>query len=92
MGTGILKVCGMCCIDLNKYTLIKNIRCSLSYNKKTKRGKDFLKNCKKYSTSIENMENKKPYTRRKNHWKNRKSFWWKNSTPKIKHETLSNDY
>ena len=66
MGTGILKVCGMCCIDLNKYTL-KILGAHFSYNKKTKRGKDFLKNCKKYSTSIENMENKKPYTRRKNH-------------------------
>ena len=34
------------------------------------------------------MENEKPYTRKKN----TKYFFWNNYTPKVKHETLCNDY
>ena len=35
-----------------------------SYNEKLKEEKYFV-NCSRYSTSIENMENEKPYTRKK---------------------------
>ena len=66
MGIGILKVSGMRYIDLNNNKLIRNIRYSPLLQQKIERGKNFLKNCNRYTTSIENMENEKPYTRREN--------------------------
>ena len=45
--------------------IIKNIRYSLSLQRKTERGKKLLHNCNKYSKGTENMENEKSYTRSK---------------------------
>ena len=69
-GIGVLKriqvaVCSMRCVDLNNDTL-KILGTSFSYNEKLTEGKKLLYNCNKYSTSIENMENEKSYTRREN--------------------------
>ena len=66
---GVLKwvqvvVCGMRCVDLNDK--LKILGTHFSYNKKTERGKKLLHNCNKYSTSTENMENEKSYTKREN--------------------------
>ena len=56
----------MRCIDLNNDTL-KILGSHLSYNKKLKEEKMF-QDLNRYSTSIKNMENEKPYTRRKNRY------------------------
>ena len=49
--------------------------------------------------SVENMENEKTYTRRKNRYlkqeryqKLQKAFFWTNSSPKTKYGTFCNDY
>ena len=71
MGIRVLKrvqvaICGISYIDLNNDTL-KILGTHFSYNKKLKEEKLFLDH-NRYSTSIENMENEKPYTRRENHY------------------------
>ena len=71
VGIGVLKrvqvaVCGMHDIYLN-YNTLKIFGVYLSYNEKLKQG-NFLYNCNKYSMSIENLENEKPYIRRENHY------------------------
>ena len=50
---------------LNNDTL-KILGSHFSYKKKLKEEKKFFQVHNRYSTSIENMENKKPYTRREN--------------------------
>ena len=61
-----MAICGISYIDLNNDTL-KILGTHFSYNKKLKEEKLFLDH-NRYSTSIENMENEKPYTRRENHY------------------------
>ena len=70
-GIGVLKVvqvavCGMCCLGLNNDTL-KILGTYCSYNEKLKE-KKFLWDCDRYSASSKNMENEKPYTRKKNRY------------------------
>ena len=54
----------MHCVDLQNDSL-KILGTHLSYNVKLKEEKN-LHSCNKYSTSTENMENEKSYTRREN--------------------------
>ena len=54
----------MHCVDLKDDTL-KMLGIHLSYNQKLKEEKN-LDNCSMYSTSTENIENEKSYTRREN--------------------------
>ena len=94
------------------------MRYSILSQQKTQRG-----DCKRYSLSIEDTGNEKPFTRRELEGKTAifkttvtlkfvfqlilttalylivnelektwKYFFWKHSTPKIKYETLCNDY
>ena len=58
-----MAVCGMRRIDLNN-DMLQILGTQFSYNEKLKEEKYFV-NCSRYSTSIENMENEKPYTRKK---------------------------
>ena len=60
-----MAVCGMRCIDLN-IDMLKILGTHFSYNEKLKEEKKIFKNCNRYATSFENMENEKAYTRRKN--------------------------
>ena len=59
-----MAVCGLRCVYLKNGTL-KILGTHFSYNKKLKVEKN-LQNCSKYSTSTENMENEKSYTKREN--------------------------
>ena len=63
-GAGVA-VYGMSCIDLNN-NMLKILGTHFSYNKKLKEEKKNLQDHKRYLISIENMENEKPYIRRKN--------------------------
>ena len=60
-----MAVCGMRCMDLNS-DMLKILGTNFSYNKKLKEEKKNLS--PRYSTSIENLENEKPYTRRENRY------------------------
>ena len=65
---GVLKgiqvsICGMSCINPNNDTL-KILGTHFYYNKKLEEEKQNL-NCNSYPKSVENMENEKPYTRKK---------------------------
>ena len=117
VGIGVLKgsqmtVRGMCCIDLNNYTL-KILGTHFSYNEK-------LKKEKKYETVAAIQRVLKMWRMRNltlegktiaiskivlqsftatvpKHTINKiariqKAFLWKNASPKIRHETLCNDY
>ena len=69
VGIGVLKgvqvaVCGMHCIGLNNDTL-KNIRYPFLLQWKLNEEKKIW-DCERFWTSIENMENEKPYIRREN--------------------------
>ena len=55
----------MRCVDLKNDTL-KILGTHFSCKEKLKEEKKLLHNCNKYSTSTENMENEKSYTRREN--------------------------
>ena len=70
VGIGVLKgvqvaVCGIRCTYLNN-DMLKILGNYFSYKKKMERRKKPFQDCNRYSTSIENMENQKPSTRRKN--------------------------
>ena len=69
-GIGVLQevqvvVCGMCCVDLKNVTL-KILGTNFSYNEKLKEERNFYTTSNEYSTSTENMENDKSYSRREN--------------------------
>ena len=65
-GIGVLKrvQCGKRCVDLKTDTL-KILGTHFSYNEKLKEEKNFYTTSNEYSTSTENMEKEKSYTRRK---------------------------
>ena len=83
-GIGALKevqvaVCALRCIDLNHHTL-KVLGTHFSYNEKLKEGKNFYKtvtNIQRVTTVLKHIS---------------QAFLCKNSTPRIKHKTLCNDY
>ena len=55
----------MCCVDLKNDTL-ETLGTNFSYNEKLKEERNFYTTSNEYSTSTENMENDKSYSRREN--------------------------
>ena len=61
-----MEVCGMRSVDLNN-DMLNILGTHFSYNEKLIVEKN-LEDCNRYSTSIENIENEKPYTRSENRY------------------------